>query len=350
MYPKKKKERVPSAESQKAEGPSDRSRRRRHRAVVDLSSSPARGIEETQAVAEVADSQLPLPLIVDEPGIAVQISPHSSLDRQQFLQYSSNLGAPLTLGAQPEQIDSIVGESSPASTLLDWVDFHQSGIVPDSQSLEGSASYIATQSKTDSRLSATQSTIGAHSNSASNLLASLSVEPPNEPSDTIQDSSNPPVATAATLETNNHVSRPPPLQNRRQSSTILDTEVTRPLRPIRTCSEPVRSIESTTRDRWGSSDYLPESQLVGDPLLSLESSAFVPLTQGRSTLPSLELHNAILQSAACEPTQTQSNHLQDFDVVNNVGDKYFQGQDSCALDSQESQKGLEISAATGRLS
>ena len=292
---------------------------------------------------EVADSQLPLLPFVDEPRIAVQISPHSSLDRQQFVQYSSNLGAPFTSTAQTEQVDSGLSESSPASTQLDWVGFNQSGIVPDSQSLEGSASYVATQSKTASGLSNTQSATEAHSNSASDLLASPSVEHLNAPSDPIEDSTNLQVTTDAKLGTSNQVSGPLPTHSLGQSSTILDTEVTGLLEPTRSRSEPARSVESTSRERRASNDYLPESQPLGDSSLLLKSSAFEPLTQDRSTLPSAELRDAILQQTAYNSTRNPFDHLQDLDHFDKVENQPSQDQDFYALDSQESRTELEIS-------
>lgn len=297
---------------------------------------------------EVADSQLYPHPVVDESGIAVQISHHSSLDRQQFPQYSSNLGAPVTSTAHTEQVDSISSVSSPTSTQPDRVDFNQSGIVPDSQSLEGSASYIPTQSKSDSGPGATQFTAEAHSSSASNLLASLRVELPNAPSDPIEHSSNPQISTDATLETGSHVSRTLPAQNLGQSSTILDTEVTGLPKHIRSHSEPARSIENTFRDRGASNDYLPESQPLGDSSLLLESSAFEPLTQDRSTLPSAELRDAILPKTAYNPTRDTFDYLQDLGLFDEVENQLCQEQSSSVLDSQESRKELKISPVAGK--
>ena len=316
--------------------------------MIDLSSSPPRETAESREVPEVADSQLPLPPSVEEPKIAIQISPHSSLDRQQFPQYSSNLGASVTSTTQTEQVDSGLSVSSPASTQLDWVDFNQSGIVPDSQSFEGSASYITTQSKSDSGPSATQFTAEADSTSASNLLASLSVELPNAPSDPIEDSSNPQVATGATLGTDDQVSGPLPTQSLGRNPTILDTEVTGLLTPTQSPSEPAKSLESTSRDSRAYNEYLPESQPLANPSLWLGSSAFEPLTQDRSTLPSAELRDAVLQETTCNPTRDCFDHLQDSDLFDEVENRHSQKQGSYALDSQGSRKELEISPAAGK--
>ena len=79
----------------------------------------------------------------------VQISQHSSLDRDQYLHYHSSLSTRSYLSSAPPHEDSGLGESSPApEDSSPWKSIH-GGIVPDSQSLPGSSDYHPTAKSTE---------------------------------------------------------------------------------------------------------------------------------------------------------------------------------------------------------
>ena len=88
-----------------------------------------------------------------QPNIAlapvVQISQHSSFDRGQYLQYHSSVSVYSLFSSAPPHADSGLGESSPPPEALESSKSEFEGIVPDSQSLQGSSSYRPTASTTE---------------------------------------------------------------------------------------------------------------------------------------------------------------------------------------------------------
>lgn len=80
-------------------------------------------------------------------GFTVQISQHSSFERDQYIRYQSSLSTQGALSLLSPRPDSELGESSPSSiSSLEKAD--QNGIVPDSQSLAGSFDYVPSTSAT----------------------------------------------------------------------------------------------------------------------------------------------------------------------------------------------------------
>ena len=73
--------------------------------------------------------------------LVVQISQHSSFDRDQYLQYQSSISTDSLLSTLPPRPDSGLSDSSPPWRSPGQVKPTQSGIIPDSQSLAGSSSY-----------------------------------------------------------------------------------------------------------------------------------------------------------------------------------------------------------------
>ena len=127
---------------------------RRH--VVDSSSSPLKDIHitqelDTQEKGEIASSQLSSSIIpaAEEAQILVQISPHSSLEHEQYICYLASLSQ-VTQSSQVEQADSGIGESSPPAASSPFVVHDQAGTIPDSQSLPNSSSYRPTIKSTTS--------------------------------------------------------------------------------------------------------------------------------------------------------------------------------------------------------
>ena len=76
----------------------------------------------------------------------MEISPHSSLDPEQYRLYLASQSIQSQQFLQQEQADSGIDDSSPISASLRYPERVRSGIVPDSQSIPGSSSYLPTDS------------------------------------------------------------------------------------------------------------------------------------------------------------------------------------------------------------
>ena len=81
------------------------------------------------------------PLSATLAGFTVQISQHSSFERDQYIRYQSSLSTQGALSLLSPHRVSELGESSPSS-ISSLEKSHQNGIVPDSQSLAGSSEYV----------------------------------------------------------------------------------------------------------------------------------------------------------------------------------------------------------------
>lgn len=87
-----------------------------------------------------------VPLIALPSSIAVEISQRSSLDKDQYIRYQSSFSTQdLPLSLPPHQ-DSGLGDSSPPPEGSVPTQAYQDTIVPDSQSLPGSSSYVPSSS------------------------------------------------------------------------------------------------------------------------------------------------------------------------------------------------------------
>ncbi len=87
-------------------------------------------------------TQSPVFSTSSRPSLFVQLSPHSSFDRDLYIAYQSSLSTQGTLPSVLEPSDSGLGESFSEPDTPPPRTFE--GIVPDSQSLPGSSSYIPT--------------------------------------------------------------------------------------------------------------------------------------------------------------------------------------------------------------
>ncbi|KAI9880921.1 MAG: hypothetical protein M1830_009989 [Pleopsidium flavum] len=161
------------------------------------SAYPQGSVQTRQEAVEVQDSQqpeLPTPAPLR---LAVQISQHSSFDRDQYVQFIASSSVQGLSSSQPQDLDSGLGSSSPfQQTVADPVAFYRAGIVPDSQSLPGSSSYIPTSSisvDTSADSVARAASPGSRSNPFEDVTLGvvLASTPPVEVSDIIEDPSSP---------------------------------------------------------------------------------------------------------------------------------------------------------------
>ena len=129
-----------------------------------------------------ANNNSPSPITVDPPGIAVQISPHSSIDPQLYPQFSSQALDTITQpkSQEEDQVDSGLGESSPIPSNPLWA-------IPDSQSLEDSSSYVVNQTQADVDLGATQDSTKIDSSAVLKADLNGSISRATDISDSIED-------------------------------------------------------------------------------------------------------------------------------------------------------------------
>ena len=76
------------------------------------------------------------------PSITVQVSQHSSIDNDLYSAYISSLSTQADPSSFEQHPDSGLGESSPEPDPLWCSRVEKDGVVPDSQSLPGSSSYV----------------------------------------------------------------------------------------------------------------------------------------------------------------------------------------------------------------
>ena len=147
---------------------------------MDSSSSPLKDIHNTQELgqheeSEAASSQISSSIApaAEEAEILVQISPHSSLERDQYICYLASLSQ-LTQPSQAQRTDPGIGESSPpaasSSASSPIVVRDQGGTIPDSQSIFDSSSYKPTLTKSPTSSRATQTTEDIDTSIGSRLL------------------------------------------------------------------------------------------------------------------------------------------------------------------------------------
>ena len=187
---------------------------------MDSSSSSLKDIHKTQELntqeTEIASSQPSSSIVpaAQEAEILVQISPHSSLERDQYIYYLPSLSQ-VTQSSQTEQAASSIGESSPPPISSPFVVHDQVGIIPDLQSLPNSSSYHPTTTKPTISSSVTQ-TVGdvnpfedprlLHKN---DLLSATSATS----SDSIEDRASPLVILRRGTRTSSRLSKSSPSQN-----------------------------------------------------------------------------------------------------------------------------------------
>jgi len=122
-----------------------RASRRRH--VINSSSptkdsqaSHADSIQESSQVGDNQLSQSSLPSS-DQQDLRIEITPHSSLDPEQYRVYLASQSIQAQQASQQDQADSGFDESSSISASPQYPGRVRSDVVPDSQSLPNSSSY-----------------------------------------------------------------------------------------------------------------------------------------------------------------------------------------------------------------
>ncbi len=200
--------------------------------------NPDRNTREAHRVAGLVD---PSPLH-SKSNLLVQISQHSSFDRDQYVQYQSSLSANSVLSTLPPHQDSGLGESSPPTEISNLV-----RIVPDSQSAHGSSSYVPTPSVSDTNIRASPTTgyrkltyISTSFDQDTGLLTEdeiLSTDP-------VEDSSGFYVAESPEYTSRFRRSRSVPTQNSIESSLSIGSRATLAAAVPRSLSDPNLLVSS----------------------------------------------------------------------------------------------------------
>lgn len=257
-----------------------------------------------------------LPLSATLPNFTVQISHHSSFERDQYIRYQSSLstqGALSSLAPTPHQ-DSGLSESSSSSILISE-ETDQNDIVPDSQSLPGSSSYVP--SKTVSEVTSSYELAGpttiVHSSriadSSDFNFSSLREPEPTQTGDALSSSI---VSASEGLTVSSQRSRSAPLQ---PSSAASRNPSSRRVAIVQL-----------------SSSVSNPSLVIPDSLEQVSLTQLVPTpTQGDNS--SFRTKNISTQTQCSFPSQKLKSTSPELD---------FQTQVSFVLDSQTTQASTEL--------
>ena len=180
------------------------------------------------------------------PNVTVQISQHSSFDKDLYIAYHSSVSTQGNSSSLPQHPDSGIGESS-SEPDSPGSEIEKNGIVPDSQSLPGSSSYVPTPSRfpdstgidqppptSESRISpSAHSTSVCHPELSDNRAVGIedSIEDISEPSSVLE------VAESPLSHHNSQISKSEPAPSSTKTSTSSPFQVQPPSLP-RSISDP----------------------------------------------------------------------------------------------------------------
>ena len=206
------------------------------------------------------------------PNVTVQVSQHSSLDKDLYVTYHSSLSTQRTSSLFLPHPKSGLGESSPPPTTLSPVD--SNGIIPDSQSLLGSCSYRPTSSASVAVLGADQ-TPPTHKScvihNSTNL--ELSTSWVAEATDSIEDSSAVVVETSQPSGVTSERSRSEPAPNTTGSSSASPFGA-QLCSLLRSTSDPTSTYHGQYQRRAFVSEHPSDHNIVQDQVI--QSSADFP--------------------------------------------------------------------------
>ena len=167
------------------------------------------------------------------PEFVVLISQHSSFAREEYIRYQSSSSSTRTTSSLLQLQDSGIGESSPSSESAVPDESERGGVIPDSQSLPNSSSYVPTSSTSKSVRSSTQAGTRNSVVVASSWIISTnspalrpvsSYSPTPEPSDPIEDSLDPSPKGRQSIGTRSSRSRSLPFGASIEASGLNQTE------------------------------------------------------------------------------------------------------------------------------
>lgn len=288
------------------------------------SAHPQDSLPTRQEAIEVQHSQQP-EFPTPPPCLAVQISQHSSFDREQYVHFLASGSAQGLPSSEPQHQDSGLGSSSPLQQAVpEPVVFYREGIVPDSQSLPGSSSYLPTSSRsvdTSAGLVQRTASSGSRGNAFEDVTLSIEV------SDPIEDPSSPTERQATCGDRRSGTTSSPPPPEAHKISVGKEQE-------SKECGE--------------SSNIAPfKSAVQEEPREELQSSQSAQCAEGLSGIPIVErcfVEATEGPSAALDYVQEHDkgyHHQEDIPTTSLV----FQSQVPLTSDNQTSQQRSETESA-----
>lgn len=277
----------------------------------------------------------------------MQISPHSSLARSQYPEYLASISSQVEGYSQQDQLDSGIGESSPAPHRSPYAAPISSRILPDSQNGPNSSSYIHTNtgssvSQNDSQRKIEASSVSGSKSRPDDKFSSL---PYAASSDPVEGGAS----SCKNLRRTASSSRPSATQQPQkavtESPTVRVSSRTR-RHPLRVLSSPEReahdepflaSTESCNRFFLAPTD--PKDVFVN-------SSAFEPLAEGTTTDSRVALPASVNQDLVSSEHQLESQ--QNFPADSASQDLLFQTQVPLAIDSQTSERATGTTHSSGK--
>ncbi|MCJ1380751.1 hypothetical protein MMC17_003860 [Xylographa soralifera] len=342
--------RATTVDTQTATESPPRVTRSRRRLIIDPSSSPIGNSQQsqkltTQEVSSTADSQLSSPSgpATAKSGLAVEISPHSSLRSSQFIYYPVASSSQLQEYTEQDLLDSGIGESSPTPYHSPYVALDRNGTIPDSQSLPNSESYIFTNSRSSTGLDVSRaisqgSRIIGTTSSVRNRISSSADEETNDP---IEASVPRRRSSRRLTSTSPRQSSPGVQRSKRESS-----NVPRRAHPLRIVSSPEDGLQHQLKTNDSELESYLFNHSTGNREAGQESSAFEPLTQGtRNRSPSRSDLRAI--DSVISP-ERQLDSRENIVLSNESQDFGFQTQIPLALISQISEHSQGTQDSTGK--
>ncbi|MCJ1475834.1 hypothetical protein MMC13_004498 [Lambiella insularis] len=325
--------------------------RARHRQVVDPPSSSARnGLQDqllsTQESPEILDNQPPLlSSTAPQSELLVQISPHSSVDRSQYLEYLASLSSQGQGYSQRYQIDSGISESSPVPYSSPYAAPVSSRVIPDSQSGPNSSSYIHTDTSSSLTQNENQVENKDREDSSPRLRlgdksSSLAGTAKSDPIEDIPVSRRSP-RRAASITSQQSASQPTQKKTAESPSEGVSHRSRR--HPLHVVSSLEREIHDEPKS---TSINNSDKKLADSEGVVLNSSTFEPLTQGTAS----GFRNTASASKKASPASSgyQLENQQRFLADNSPHELAFQTQVPLTLSPQASDQARNIAQSAGK--
>ncbi|MCJ1245688.1 hypothetical protein MMC30_002892 [Trapelia coarctata] len=306
-------------------------------------------VESTQETSGVSESQLQqsLPPSSEQPDLRVEITPHSCLDPEQYRLFLASQSVQAQQSSQQDQADSGFDESSPISASPQYPVQVQSGVVPDSQSIPNSSSYLPTDSKSSSSVFQTSGEDNRSGFIDPRLLTqreSSSVHVSAD-SDPIEDISSSQGFSEHFIIRHRQLSEPVVIQDSRRHSRGLCSSSDLHVRS--TASSPAVSLPAPGRQSIRGSQASPRLEIAGSRARPLVSSVFEPGTQGTSGI--VRPNTATITNDNLNREDLQPVLGQDILNGHNTDTLAFQTQIPLPFDDQYSEFARESPSTAGEI-
>ena len=248
--------------------------------------------------------QIPSTSTFDRQNISVQISQHSSFDRDLYIAYQSSSSTQGNSSLLPPRPNPRLGESSPPATSPARTT-NDNGVIPDSQSLPGSSSYKPTSS-TCSAVSGPDQTPLIHHPRVSHYSTDLEsfVGEVAEAIESSEDSPAVVVAASQPAVIASQRSRSEPAPNITELSSVSSSEARFPSLP-RSTSDPTSTYQD--RRQIFVSGHSSDHHIIGDQGFQTSVDFQSSHRAGVGHI-LIQAHTKVTQSTKALPTISSSRH------------------------------------------